>query len=319
MSDSPQNRPIISVAISPRISSDREKLQRALSVLIQDDPTLQIKTESVTGQTTLGGMSDLHLEECCNRILLEFNIPLDVWGLKVIYLESIRRHAEGEGKYIRQTGGFINYAHCKLRIEPNDPGKGNKFINCIKGDALPRQYVQSIDEGVQKALEEGIRAGHPMVDINITLIDGSHHETGSNEMSFKIAGSMAFKDAARKALPILLEPVMDVKITVPEEHMGTIIGDLNSRSGRIEGIEQTTTGSQVINATVPLAEMLGYGKDIHSGTQGRAQHSMRFARYEAAPYRGGPNDEGPYITANKPTRPKTGSGLAAARWDLEVE
>jgi elongation factor G len=311
-------RPIISVAISLRINSDYEKLQQALSVLAQEDPTIQIKTEFVGGQTILSGMNDLHLEAICYRILHEFKIQLDVGEPRVIYLEGICRRAEGEGKYIRQTGGSGNYAHCKLRIEPNKPGKGYEFINDIKGHAIPTQYIAPIDEGIQKALERGILAGHPMVDIKVTLFDGSYHKVDSNEMAFKIAGSMALKEAARKAKPIRLEPIMNVEITVPEEYMGFIISDLNTRGGRIENIQRATDGSQVIKAAVPLAEMLGYGKHIRSTIQGRAHHSMKFARYEAAFRRDGPGDDYTYVAAKKPIHPKPGSGYAAASLDAEL-
>jgi elongation factor G len=244
---------------------------------------------------------------------------MDIGEPRVIYLETIRRRAEGEGKYIRQTGGFGNYAHCNLRIEPNQPGKGYEFINDIKDQAIPTQYITPIDEGVQKALERGILAGHPMVDVKVTLFDGSYHKVDSNEMAFKIAGSMALKEAARKAKPIRLEPVMNVEITVPEEYMGLIISDLNSRRGRIGDIQRAPDGSQVIKAAVPLAEMLGYGKHIRSTIQGRAHHSMKFARYEAASRRDGPGDDYTYVAAKKPTRPKPGSGYAAASLDAELK
>jgi elongation factor G len=264
-------------------------------------------------------MSDLHLESCCDRIVHEFKIQLEVSELRVIYLETICKQAEGEGKYIRQTGGFGNYAHCKLRVEPSKSGKGNEFINELKDGTIPGQYIKSVDQGVHKALEQGVLAGHSMVDIRVTLFDGSYHEVDSNEMAFRIAGMIAFKNAARKALPIRSRPLMDVEVTVPEDYIGAIIDDLNSRRGRIEDIKQGTPGSHVIKATVPLAEMLGYGRDISSSTQGRSHYSMRFARYEAAPYQGGPDGDGPFITANKPTRPRPGSGFAAVSFDPDLE
>ena len=301
------------MAISPRNNSDHWKFQRALNVLVQEDPTIQIKAKSIGGQTILSGMSDLHLEIICGRILREFNIQLDVSEPTVIYLETIRKRAQGEGKYIRQTGGSGNYAHCRLRIEPNEPGKGYEFINNIKDQAIRTPYITPIDEGVQDALEHGILAGHPMVDIKVTLFDGSYHEEDSNEMAFKIAGANAFKDAARKALPILLEPVMHVEVTVPEEYLGAIIGDLNSRRGRIEDVEQEATGSYVIKTAIALAAMFGYERDICSNTQGQASYSMRFAGYEAVSPRGGPGDEDPYVSANKPARPKAGDGSAAVQ------
>ena len=307
------------MAISSRNNSDHKKFQRALRTIAQEDPTIQIKTEFVGGQTILSGMNDMHLEVICDRILHEFKIQLDVGDPRVIYLEGICRQAEGEGKYIRQTGGFGNYAHCKLRVEPNKPGNGYEFINDIKDQAIPIQYIAPIDEGVQEALERGILAGHPMVDIKVTLFDGSYHEVDSNEMGFKIAGSMALKEAARKALPIRLEPVMDAKITVPEEHLGFIISGLNSRRGRIEGIEQDTLGSQVITAAVPLAKMIGYGRHIRSNTQGGANYLMKFARYEAATHPDGPGDDYPYAATKKPIRPKPGSGSTAASLDAELE
>ncbi len=314
-----QPRPIISMAIIPRNNSDHEKLQRALQIIAQEDPAIQFKTEFVGAQTILSGMNDLHLEATCNRISHEFKIQLDVGDPRVIYLEGICRRAEGEGKYIRQTGGSGNYAHCKLRVEPNEPGKGYEFINNINNQAIPTQYITPIDEGVQQALERGILVGHPMVDIKVTLFDGSYHKVDSNEMAFKIAGSMALKEAARKAKPIRLEPVMNVEITVPEEYIGFIISDLNSRRGRVEDIHHTTDGSHVIKAAVPLADMLGYGRHIRSSTQGRANYSMKFARYEASSRRDKPGDDYPYVTANKPIRPKPGSGSAAASLDAELK
>jgi elongation factor G len=314
-----RSRWIISVAIIPRNNGDHEKLQRALRIIAQEDPTLQIKTEFIGAQTTLSGMNDLHLEATCNRISHEFKIQLDVGEPGVIYLEGICRQAEGEGKYIRQTGGFGNYAYCKLRVEPNEPGNGYEFINDIKNQAIPTRYITPINEGVQQALERGILADHPMVDIKVTLFDGSYHEVDSNEMAFKIAGSMAFKEAARRAKPLRLEPVMNVEITVPEEYIGFIISDLNSRRGRIEDIQRAADGSQILKAAVPLAEMFGYRKHISSNTQGRANYSMKFARYEASSRRDWPDGDGPYVTARKPVRPKTGSGSTTARWDLESE
>jgi elongation factor G len=313
-----QKRPIISVSISPKINDDREKFQRALSVLAQEDPAIRIKTESVDGQTILSGMDESHLEAICNRILHEYKILLDVGGPRVIYLETIRKRAEGEGKYIRQMSGSGNYGHCKLRVEPNEPGRGYEFINDIKGGVIPKEYIQSIDQGVQSALDLGILAGYPLVDIKVTLFDGSYHEVESNEIAFRLAGSIALKEAARKASPVLLEPLMAVEVTVPEEHLGSIIGDINSRRGRIEGVEHAA-GSQVIKAVVPLAEMLGYGREIRSSTQGRAYHSMQFARYEAAPRLGEPGGDEAGVTANKPIVPKAGTDCAAARLDAEPE
>jgi elongation factor G len=243
-SDTP-NRPTIFVAIRPRIDADHEKLQRALSVLVQEDPSIQIR-RSIDGQTDLCGMNDLHLELICDRILNEYKILLNVGEPKVIYLETIRKHAEGVGKYIRQTGGRGNYGHVKLRVGPNEPGKGFEFINEIKGGAMPEEYINPIEQGVREALAGGVLAAYEIVDVKVTLFDGSYHEVDSNEMAFKIAGSMAFKDAANKATPVLLEPVMSVEVVVPEEYMGTIIGDLNSapRPDRRDGASRGIAGDQ---------------------------------------------------------------------------
>jgi elongation factor G len=227
-------------------------------------------------------MGELHLEILVDRMRREHKVEANVGEPKVAFRETIRKKAEAEGKYIRQTGGSGHYGHCKLRIEPNVPGAGYEFINAIKSGSVPKEFIKPIDQGVQGAIELGILAGYPLVDIKVTLYDGSYHEVDSDEMAFKIAGSMAFKEAARKASPVLLEPVMAVEVTVPEEHMGTIIGDINSRRGRIEGMEHVG-GSQLIKAIVPLKEMFGYVNDIRSSTQGRASYSMQFARYEEAP------------------------------------
>jgi elongation factor G len=241
-----------------------------------------VRTDDESGQTIISGMGELHLEILVDRMRREHKVEANVGEPKVAFRETIRKKAEAEGKYIRQTGGSGHYGHCKLRIEPNVPGKGYEFINEIKSGSVPKEFIKPIDQGVQGAIELGILAGYPLVDVTVTLYDGSYHEVDSDEMAFKIAGSIAFKEAARKASPVLLEPVMAVEVTVPEEHMGTIIGDINSRRGRIEGMEHIG-GSQVIKAIVPLKEMFGYVNDIRSSTQGRASYSMQFARYEEAP------------------------------------
>jgi elongation factor G len=273
---------VISVAIEPKTKADQEKMGIALSRLADEDPTFKVRTDEDSGQTIISGMGELHLEILVDRMKREHKVEANVGEPKVAFRETIRKKAEAEGKYIRQTGGSGNYGHCKLRIEPNEPGKGYEFINDIKGGLIPKEYIKPIDQGVQGAIELGILAGYPLVDIKVSLYDGSYHEVDSNEMAFKFAGSIAFKEAARKASPVLLEPVMAVEVTVPEEHMGTIIGDINSRRGRIEGMEHVA-GSQVIKAIVPLKEMFGYVNDIRSSTQGRASYSMQFARYEEAP------------------------------------
>jgi elongation factor G len=274
--------PVISVAIEPKTKADQEKMGIALSRLADEDPTFKVRTDEDSGQTIISGMGELHLEILVDRMKREHKVEANVGEPKVAFRETIRKVAEAEGKYIRQTGGSGNYGHCWLRIEPNEPGKGYEFVNEIKGGTVPREYIKPIDQGVQGALELGILAGYPIVDVKVTLFDGSYHDVDSNEMAFKFAGSIAFKEAARKASPVLLEPVMAVEVTVPEEFMGVIIGDINSRRGRIEGMEHAA-GSQVIKAIVPLKEMFGYVNEIRSSTQGRASYSMQFARYEEAP------------------------------------
>jgi elongation factor G len=273
---------VISVAIEPKTKADQEKMGVALARLADEDPTFKVRTDDESGQTIISGMGELHLEILVDRMRREHKVEANVGEPKVAFRETIRKKAEAEGKYIRQTGGSGHYGHCKLRIEPNVPGAGYEFINAIKSGSVPKEFIKPIDQGVQGAIELGILAGYPLVDVKVTLYDGSYHEVDSDEMAFKIAGSIAFKEAARKASPVLLEPVMAVEVTVPEEHMGTIIGDINSRRGRIEGMEHIG-GSQVIKAIVPLKEMFGYVNDIRSSTQGRASYSMQFARYEEAP------------------------------------
>jgi elongation factor G len=274
--------PVIQLAVEPKTKADQEKMGVALSRLADEDPTFKVHTDEDSGQTIISGMGELHLEILVDRLKREHKVDANVGEPKVAFRETIRKMAEAEGKYIRQTGGSGNYGHCKLRIEPNEPGKGYEFINEVKGGSVPREYIKPIDQGVQGALELGILAGYPIVDVKVILFDGSYHEVDSNEMAFKFAGSIAFKEAARKASPVLLEPVMAVEVTVPEEFMGVIIGDINSRRGRIEGMEHAA-GSQVIKAIVPLKEMFGYVNEIRSSTQGRASYSMQFARYEEAP------------------------------------
>jgi elongation factor G len=254
----------------------------ALAKLAQEDPTFRVHTDPDSGQTIIAGMGELHLEIIVDRMMREYKVEANVGKPQVAYRETIRSNAEAEGKYIRQTGGSGNYGHAKIRISPNEPGKGYEFSNDIKGGTIPKEYIKPIDQGIQDAMTRGVLAGYEMVDIKVSLYDGSYHDVDSNEMAFKIAGSMAFKEAARKAKPVLLEPVMDVEVTVPEEFMGTIIGDLNSRRGRIEGMEMVG-GTQAIKATVPLSTMFGYATHMRSSTQGRANYSMQFKQYEEAP------------------------------------
>ncbi len=274
--------PVISVAVEPKTKGDQEKMGMALARLADEDPTFKVRTDEESGQTIISGMGELHLEILVDRMKREHKVEANVGEPRVAFRETIRKTAEAEGKYIRQTGGSGNYGHVKIRLEPNEPGKGFEFIDAIKGGVVPKEYIKPTEQGIREALHNGVLAGYELVDFKATLYDGSYHDVDSNEMAFKIAGSMAFKEAARKASPVLLEPVMAVEVTVPEEHMGTIIGDINSRRGRIEGMEHAA-GSQVIKAMVPLKEMFGYVNDIRSSTQGRASYSMQFARYEEAP------------------------------------
>jgi elongation factor G len=274
--------PVIAVAVEPKTKSDQEKMGVALGKLAQEDPTFKVNTDPDSGQTIIAGMGELHLEILVDRMMREFNVQANVGKPQVAYRETIRKPAQAEGKYIRQTGGSGQYGHVRIRLEPNLPGKGYEFINDVVGGVIPKEFIKPVDQGIKEAMEGGVLAGYEMVDVKATLYDGSYHDVDSNEMAFKIAGSMAFKEAARKASPVLLEPVMSVEVVVPEEYMGTIIGDLSSRRGRIEGIEHRA-GSQVIKAMVPLAEMFGYATNMRSNTQGRATFSMHFSRYEEAP------------------------------------
>ena len=274
--------PVISVAVEPKTKSDQEKMGVALGRLAQEDPTFKVATDPDSGQTIISGMGELHLEIIIDRMMREYKVEANVGKPQVAYRETIRKHAEAEGKYIRQTGGSGHYGHVKLRVDPNEMGKGFEFINEIKSGSVPREFFKPIEQGVKQAMEGGILAGYEMVDIKVSLYDGSYHEVDSDEMAFKIAASMGFKEAARKAAPVLLEPIMSVEVLVPEDFMGVIIGDLNSRRGRIEGIEHRA-GSQVIKSLVPLAEMFGYATNMRSNTQGRATFSMHFAHYDEAP------------------------------------
>jgi elongation factor G len=274
--------PVISVAVEPKTKADQEKMGMALGRLAQEDPTFKVHTDPDSGQTIISGMGELHLEIIVDRMMREYKVEANVGKPQVAYRETIRRHSEAEGKYIRQTGGRGQYGHAKIYLDPQPPGTGYEFVNDTTGGSVPKEFIKPIDQGIQEALEGGILAGYPMVDVKATLYDGSYHDVDSNEMAFKIAGSMAFKEAARKASPVLLEPVMAVEVVTPEDYAGVIMGDLSSRRGRIEGMEHRA-GSQVIKAIVPLAEMFGYATHMRSSTQGRAEYSMHFARYEEAP------------------------------------
>ncbi|HEX3821477.1 MAG TPA: elongation factor G, partial [Candidatus Sulfotelmatobacter sp.] len=274
--------PVISVAVEPKTKADQEKMGLALGKLAQEDPTFKVHTDPDSGQTIISGMGELHLEIIVDRMMREYKVEANVGKPQVAYRETIRKHAEAEGKYIRQTGGKGQYGHAKIYLDPQPAGTGYEFVNDVTGGSVPKEFIKPIDQGIREALEGGILAGYPMVDVKATLYDGSYHDVDSNEMAFKIAGSMAFKEAARRASPVLLEPVMAVEVVTPEDYAGTIMGDLSSRRGRIEGMEHRA-GSQVIKAIVPLAEMFGYATHMRSSTQGRAEYSMHFARYEEAP------------------------------------
>jgi elongation factor G len=274
--------PVISVAVEPKTKADQEKMGMALGRLAQEDPTFKVHTDPDSGQTIISGMGELHLEIIVDRMMREYKVEANVGKPQVAYRETIRKKSEAEGKYIRQTGGRGQYGHAKIRLEPQAPGTGYEFVNDIIGGSVPKEFIKPIDQGIREAMEGGVLAGYEMVDVKATLYDGSYHDVDSNEMAFKIAGSMAFKEAARKASPVLLEPVMSVEVVTPEDYAGVIMGDLSSRRGRIEGMEHRA-GSQVIKAIVPLAEMFGYATHMRSSTQGRAEYSMHFARYEEAP------------------------------------
>ncbi|HNY42311.1 MAG TPA: elongation factor G [Bryobacteraceae bacterium] len=273
--------PVIQLAIEPKTKTDQEKLGMAIAKLVNEDPTLRFSTDQETGQTILAGMGELHLEIIVDRLQREFNVGANVGKPQVAYRETIRNASQGEGRFIRQTGGRGQYGHVKIRVEPN-PGLGYAFKNAVVGGVVPKEYIGPAEKGIVEALEGGILAGFPMVDVKVELYDGSYHDVDSSEMAFKIAGSMAIKDAARKAKPVLLEPVMSVEVVVPDEYMGSVNGDLISRRGRLEGMEMKG-GTQIVKSMVPLSEMFGYATELRSRTQGRGSFTMHFARYEEAP------------------------------------
>nr|WP_283400924.1 elongation factor G [Desulfurobacterium pacificum] len=274
--------PVISVAVEPKTKADQEKLSLALQKLAKEDPSFRVSMDHETGQTIISGMGELHLEIIVDRLKREFGVDVNVGKPQVAYRETIRKEVTSEGKFIKQTGGRGQYGHVWLKIEPLEPGKGFEFHETIKGGVVPKEYIPAVEAGVREAMETGVVAGYPMVDIKVTLFDGSYHEVDSSEMAFKIAGSMAFKEGAKKANPVLLEPIMEVEVTTPEEFMGDVIGDLNKRRGRVQGME-ARGNAQVIRALVPLAEMFGYATDLRSMTQGRATYIMKFSHYEEVP------------------------------------
>jgi elongation factor G len=274
--------PVISVAVEPKTKSDQEKMGVALQKLAQEDPSFRVRSDEESGQTIISGMGELHLEIIVDRMRREFNVEANVGAPQVSYRETIRATIEQETKFARQSGGRGQYGHVYIRLEPQEPGAGYEFVNQIVGGVVPKEYIPAVDKGIQEAMGNGVIAGFPVVDVKATLYDGSYHEVDSSEMAFKIAGSMAFKEGVSKGKPVLLEPIMKVEVVTPEENMGDVMGDLNSRRGMIQGMEDSPSG-KIIRAEVPLASMFGYATDLRSATQGRASYSMEFAKYNEVP------------------------------------
>src|SRR5690242_942514 len=274
--------PVIQLAVEPKTKADQEKMGVAIQKLAQEDPTFRVNTDPETGQTILSGMGELHLEIIVDRMMREFGVGANVGKPQVAYRETIRKNAEGEGRHVKQTGGHGQYGHVKIRVEPLPSGSGFEFEDDITGGRVPKEYIKPTEMGIKEALEGGILAGFPMSDVRVTLYDGSYHDVDSSEMAFKVAGSLAIKEAARKAKAVLLEPIMSVEVVVPEQYMGDVIGDLNSRRGRIEGMQLRGT-TQIIKSMVPLSEMFGYATELRSRTQGRGSFTMHFGRYEEVP------------------------------------
>jgi elongation factor G len=275
-------QPVLEIAIEPKTRADQDKMAIALNKMAEEDPTFQLHTDPETGQTIVSGMGELHLEVIVDRIGREFKVAANVGRPQVAYRETISREAQAQGKFVRQTGGHGQYGDVWIKVAPNERGKGFEFVNAIVGGAVPKEYIKPTELGIKEALDNGIIAGYPMIDVKVTLFDGSYHEVDSSEMAFKMAGSMAIKEAVRKAAPILLEPVMLVEVTTSEEFYGDVIGDLNRRRGTILGMESRGL-MQVVRGYVPLAEMFGYVNDLRSMTSGRANYSMEFAHYEPIP------------------------------------
>jgi elongation factor G len=275
--------PVIDIAIEPKTKAEQDKLGSALVKLAEEDPTFRVRTDTETGQTIIAGMGELHLEIIVDRLLREFKVEANVGKPQVAYRETAGKAVMGvDGKFVRQTGGRGQYGHVVLNLEPQAPGAGYEFVNKIVGGSIPKEYIPSVDKGIQDAMQTGVLAGYPIVDVKITLVEGSYHEVDSSEMAFKIAGSMGFKEALRKSGPVLLEPMMAVEVVTPEDFMGDVMGDLSSRRGHIEGMEPRGN-AQVIRAKVPLSQMFGYATDLRSSTQGRAAYTMQFKAYEQVP------------------------------------
>ena len=274
--------PVIRVAIEPKTKAGQEKMGIALMKLAEEDPTFKTYTDTETGQTIIAGMGELHLEIIVDRLLREFKVEANVGAPQVAYKETVRGSADVEMKYARQSGGKGQYGHVKIRLEPSESGKGYEFVNAVVGGAIPKEYIPAVDQGIQGAMTAGVLAGYPVVDVKVTLYDGSYHEVDSSELAFKIAGSMAFKEACRKAQPIILEPIMKVSVTVPDDYTGDVIGDLSSRRGSILGMEPRNGATQ-IDANVPLSEMFGYATDLRNATKGRGQYTMEPSHYVELP------------------------------------
>jgi elongation factor G len=274
--------PVISVAVEPKTKAGQEKMSIALQKLSEEDPTFRVRTDHETGQTIISGMGELHLEIIVDRLLREFKVEANVGNPQVAYKEGIRKPVRQEGKFVRQSGGRGQYGHCVIEVEPLERGKGYEFVNKIVGGVIPKEYIGPVDQGIQEALQSGIIAGYPMVDVKVTLVDGSYHEVDSSEMAFKIAGSMAIKEACKKADPVLLEPIMKVSVNVPEEYLGDVIGSVSAKRGRIDSMEDVA-GNKVISAQCPLAEMFGYTTTLRSSTQGRGSFIMEPSHYEEVP------------------------------------
>jgi len=275
--------PVIHVAVEPKTKSDQEKMGIALGRLAQEDPSFRVRSDEESGQTIISGMGELHLEIIVDRMRREFGVEANVGAPQVAYRETIRKSAEQEGKFVKQSGGRGQYGHVWIRLEPNEVGKGYEFVDAVKGGSVPREYIPAVNKGIEDTLPNGVLAGFPVVDVKVTLFDGSYHEVDSNENAFKMAGSMAFKDAMRKSSPVLLEPMMAVEVEVPEDFMGNVMGDLSGRRGMVQGMGDLPGGIKVVKAEVPLAEMFGYSTQLRSLTQGRATYSMEFKHYSEAP------------------------------------
>ena len=274
--------PVISVAVEPKTTGDQEKMATALAKLAQEDPSFRVATDEDSGQTIISGMGELHLDIIVDRMRREFNVSANVGNPQVAYRETIKKAVEQEGKFIKQSGGKGQYGHVKIKIEPMEQGFGYEFVNDITGGVIPKEFIGPVDKGIQEQMESGVLAGYPMVDCKVTLFDGSFHDVDSNEMAFKVAGSMAFREGAKAASPVLLEPIMKVEIVTPEDYMGDVVGDVNRRRGTLDGIDESPSG-KVIKCQIPLSEMFGYATSLRSATQGRASYSMEFGHYNEAP------------------------------------